>query len=58
MAKDTASTITTIPKGRDIISSPKPGITLHSLKIHALTKAWLAVSWAAFWVTKSAKVTP
>jgi hypothetical protein len=43
MAKDTINIITTIPKRQDIIRNQNPDITLHSLKIRVLTKAWLAV---------------
>jgi len=54
MAKDTIeiNIINTSLKRGDIIRNQKPGITLSSLGIRALTKAWLAVSLAAFWVTK------
>ncbi|MFZ2168094.1 MAG: hypothetical protein WAW61_00495 [Methylococcaceae bacterium] len=46
MAKATTkiNIIATIPRRLDIIRNQKPDITLNSLKIRVLTKAWLAVS--------------
>jgi hypothetical protein len=48
----------TIPRSLDIIRNQKPDITLNSLKIRVLTKAWLAVLLVVFWDMKSAMEIP
>jgi hypothetical protein len=58
MVKGTINIITIKTRKRDIIRNLQPGITLNRLKIRVLTKAWPAVLWAAYWVTKSVEVIP
>jgi hypothetical protein len=58
MVKGTINIITIKTRKRDIIRNLQPGITLNRLKIRVLTKAWPAVLWEVYWVTKSAEVIP